>query len=136
MCCEDVAQLLLAGFDVNAQDHFGETPLHMVARSGCHDTAKLLLQRLRLQRPHETSINAVFKFKNWASPDAAKLLGRSFGHVEGKLVPFPVRLKAWSRPEPTQFGLYGALFCRSREGLVMVVQCLGGLWAHALGHYR
>mmetsp|Transcript_57746 Transcript_57746/g.135307 ORF Transcript_57746/g.135307 Transcript_57746/m.135307 type:complete len:286 (+) Transcript_57746:49-906(+) len=41
---EDVAELLSAGFDVNAQDHFGETPLHMVARSGCLDTAKLLLK--------------------------------------------------------------------------------------------
>lgn len=40
---EDVAELLSAGFDVNAEDHFGETPLHMVARSGCKDTAKLLL---------------------------------------------------------------------------------------------
>ncbi|CAE7695678.1 ANKRD10 [Symbiodinium sp. CCMP2456] len=40
---EDVAELLSAGFDVNAEDHFGETPLHMVARSGCLDTATLLL---------------------------------------------------------------------------------------------
>ena len=45
---QDVAELLSAGFDVNAQDHFGETPLHMVARSGCLDTAKLLLKLLGL----------------------------------------------------------------------------------------
>ena len=47
---QDVAELLSAGFDVNAEDHFGETPLHMVARSGCKDTAKLLLGLLGLYK--------------------------------------------------------------------------------------
>mmetsp|Transcript_43469 Transcript_43469/g.81065 ORF Transcript_43469/g.81065 Transcript_43469/m.81065 type:complete len:318 (+) Transcript_43469:70-1023(+) len=41
---EDAEQLVLAGFDLNAHDHSGETPLHMAARSGCRKTVLLLLK--------------------------------------------------------------------------------------------
>ncbi|XP_074301965.1 uncharacterized protein LOC141633350 [Silene latifolia] len=43
--CVTVKTLLEHEADSHAKDYYGETPLHMVARNGCNEAAKLLLSR-------------------------------------------------------------------------------------------
>ena len=85
---DEALKNLLATFGVNEKNAKGETCLHVTAKNGLVNTAKILLENgadlTILSRAKETALDVAIKTKN---DKIAHLLGAETSHTKQELIP-------------------------------------------------